>query len=130
MSKHKPWLIAGSLVVAASGLIPLASQVRTETAAFKSEEFLVLGNANRGSGESAIAVSRVNPDHIVMGAMSNLHRYGDLLPDPVTAGRQRETDDEQLKAGRPSPQQTCPGRSVAEPGRPSDYLGRRREGKS
>jgi hypothetical protein len=51
---------------------------------WKSEEFLLLGDANRGGGEPMIAVDPTNPKNIVVVAMASLQ----ALP-PEDAGRAR-----------------------------------------
>jgi hypothetical protein len=40
---------------------------------YKGEEFLLIGDANRGGGEPVIAISPKNPDIIIVGAMGNNH---------------------------------------------------------
>jgi hypothetical protein len=51
---------------------------------WKSDEYLLLGNANRGAGEPMIAVDPTNPKNIVVDAMASLQQ----LP-PEDAGRNR-----------------------------------------
>jgi hypothetical protein len=51
---------------------------------WKSEEYLLLGDANRGGGEPMIAVDPTNPKNIVVVAMASLQQ----LP-PENAGQQR-----------------------------------------
>src|SRR6476646_5196118 len=51
---------------------------------WKSEEFLLLGDANRGGGEPMIAVDPTNPKNIVVVAMASLQQ----LP-PELAGQNR-----------------------------------------
>ena len=53
---------------------------------WKSEEYLLLGDANRGGGEPMIAVDPTNPKNIVVDAMASLQQ----LP-PEDVGRARET---------------------------------------
>jgi hypothetical protein len=52
---------------------------------WKSEEYLLLGDANRGGGEPMIAVDPTNPKNIVVDAMASLQQ----LP-PEDVGRARE----------------------------------------
>ena len=42
--------------------------------AFKSEEYLLLGNSNRGAGEPMVAVDPVDPKNIIVVAMGNLQQ--------------------------------------------------------
>jgi hypothetical protein len=44
-----------------------------QTTSYKGEEFLLIGDANRGGGEPVIAIDPTNPDNIIVGAMANLH---------------------------------------------------------
>jgi hypothetical protein len=37
------------------------------------EEFLLMGDANRGAGEPVIAINPTHPDNIIVGAMANRH---------------------------------------------------------
>ncbi|MDH4125829.1 MAG: glycoside hydrolase [Gammaproteobacteria bacterium] len=48
-----------------------------------SEEYLVLGNANRGAGEPMIAVDPTNPDNMIIVAMGNIQQ---LHGRPATRG--------------------------------------------
>ena len=43
------------------------------TPAFTSDEYLLFGNATRGAGEPMVAVDPVDPRHIIVVAMGNLH---------------------------------------------------------
>ena len=47
---------------------------QTPAAAFKSEEYLLMGDGMRGGGEPQIAVNPLNPKNIVVTSMANLHR--------------------------------------------------------
>ena len=40
---------------------------------YKSEEYLLIGDAVRGAGEPVIVVNPKNPNNIIVGAMANLH---------------------------------------------------------
>ena len=40
---------------------------------YKSEEYLLIGDAIRGSGEPVIVVNPKNPNNIIVGAMATLH---------------------------------------------------------
>jgi hypothetical protein len=67
-------LVAG-LVLVATG-IPWAQRgggQADQAPTPKSEEFLLFGNALRGAGEPMVAVDPVDPRHVVVVAMGNLH---------------------------------------------------------
>lgn len=76
--KSKKWLfaaIAAPMAVFCWGGAASAQQdlpVNQQTS-YKGEEFLLIGNANRGGGEPVIAIDPKNPDNIIVGAMANLH---------------------------------------------------------
>jgi len=40
---------------------------------YKGEEYLLIGNANRGAGEPVIAIDPNDPNNIIVGGMANLH---------------------------------------------------------
>src|SRR5438445_2985082 len=67
----------------------LESQGQGPMAASKFEEYLVMGDPARGSGEPQIAVNPTNSKNIVITGMASLHRLGDVLPAPrgARAGR-------------------------------------------
>jgi hypothetical protein len=61
----------------------LHSQTATVPPDFKSDEYLILGNANRGAGEPMIAVNPKDPNNIVVVGMSTWHQIkGQLPPQP------------------------------------------------
>jgi hypothetical protein len=71
--KHKRcWLgaLLGVALLAATAILSEAQNSDTP----KSDEFLILGDANRGAGEPMIAVNRKDPNNIVIVAMASLHR--------------------------------------------------------
>jgi hypothetical protein len=54
--------------------LALVAPGRAQTS--KSEEYLLLGNANRGAGEPMVAVDPTNPNNIIavaMGSVQQLH---------------------------------------------------------
>jgi hypothetical protein len=53
---------------------------QTPAAAFKSEEYLLMGDGMRGGGEPQIAVNPLNRKNIVVTSMANLHRIGETVP--------------------------------------------------
>jgi hypothetical protein len=75
-----------SLVILASAAILSTTVVLSQTAdAPKSDEYLILGDANRGAGEPMIAVNRKDPNNIVIVAMASLHRLpnGEAPDGPI-----------------------------------------------
>jgi hypothetical protein len=62
-----------ALIVLTVVLVGVAAQAQSKNS-FKSEEYLLLGNATRGAGEPMIAVDPTNPENIVVIAMGSLHR--------------------------------------------------------
>jgi len=58
----------------------------TPAPTYKSEEYLLIGDAVRGSGEPVIVVNPKNPNNILVGAMANLH-YVEGAPLGVGAER-------------------------------------------
>jgi hypothetical protein len=73
MLKHVGIALALAFLV-----IPAGAQSQKQ---WKSEEYLLLGNATRGAGEPMLAVDPTNPANIVVIAMGNLHR---LSGAPIT----------------------------------------------
>jgi hypothetical protein len=69
MFKHT--LIALTLVLVGGVMVRAQAQA---THSFKSEEYLLLGNATRGAGEPMLAVDPVDPQNIVVIAMGSLHK--------------------------------------------------------
>jgi hypothetical protein len=76
----RKWLFAGAaaFVLVLSGGIPVNAQPTIDlpvdtTTSYKGEEFLLIGNAVRGSGEPVIAINPKNPNNIIVGAMANNH---------------------------------------------------------
>lgn len=65
-------VLAGMIVRAQQGRGP--GQNQPPAPAFKSEEYLLLGNATRGAGEPMIAVDPTDPRNIVVVAMGSLQR--------------------------------------------------------
>lgn len=90
------------LAVAAAGVLPMVvgpwrmqaqrpeakPSQSSQEAAPKSEEYLILGDANRGAGEPMIAVNRKDPSNIVIAAMATLHRLpnGEAPDGPIPPG--------------------------------------------
>jgi hypothetical protein len=54
---------------------------------WKSEEYLLLGNANRGAGEPMIAVDPTNPKNIIVLAMASLQQVPKNGPARTSIGR-------------------------------------------
>jgi hypothetical protein len=72
------WL-AGAVIRGQQPPRPAAPPVPT----FKSEEYLLLGNANRGAGEPMIAVDPTDPRNLVAVAMGSIQQLGGK---PATLG--------------------------------------------
>jgi len=69
MAVHRIGVWLGIVVI-------LASVALGRAQTFKSEEYLLLGNANRGAGEPMVAVDPTNPNNIIavaMGSVQQLH---------------------------------------------------------
>ena len=65
-------------ILTASMAIPQTNQTPI------SEEYLILGDANRGAGEPMIAINRKDPNNILIVAMATLHRLPNgEIPDGV-----------------------------------------------
>jgi len=87
---RKKWLFIGVpaflAVFAANGQAPSTSLPVNQTTSYKGEEYLLIGDAIRGSGEPVIAINPKNPNNIIVGAMANLH-YVEGAPLGVGAER-------------------------------------------
>src|SRR3989442_1645338 len=85
MNIHKV-VLAGLAVAALAGSTMLAQRGQrggpSPLPAYKSEEYLLLGDSVRGAGEPMIAVDPVDPKNIIAVAMGNLQQPEDK---PVTA---------------------------------------------
>src|SRR4051794_5880580 len=66
-------MLAGFGSAPAIGQQPAADLPVDATTSYKGEEFLLIGDAVRGSGEPVIVVSPKNPNIIMVGAMANNH---------------------------------------------------------
>ena len=64
-------------------VIVLASVALGRAQTSKSEEYLLLGNANRGAGEPMVAVDPTNPNNIIVVAMGSVQQ---LHGKPSTQG--------------------------------------------
>ena len=71
--KKSPVFIAALCICATVGLVARAPQAAPS---FKSEEYLLLGNANRGAGEPMVAVDPTNPKNIIAVAMGSVQQLG------------------------------------------------------
>src|SRR5437870_4153889 len=72
----------GARVLTAVFAASLGMTQMTETPV--SDEYLILGDANRGAGEPMIAVNRKDPNNILIVAMATLHRLPNgEIPDGV-----------------------------------------------
>ena len=100
--KYSKWLFLGVAafipVVAggslASGQQPVKDLPVDQTTNYKGEEFLLIGNANRGAGEPVIAINPRDPNNIVVGGMANLH-YVD--GEPLGVGQERVSVEARVK---------------------------------
>ena len=114
--KHKIWLYTGvaafmSIFGAGSSLSaqqPAASAQQPAVAAqpsaidlpvdtttnYKGEEYLLIGNADRGAGEPVIAISPTDPNTIIVGAMANLNY---VEGEPLGVGQQRVSVEARVK---------------------------------
>jgi hypothetical protein len=81
--KHFKNRLVTSIVVACLGLAstaglarqaPTPAQNQSPAPAFKSEEYLLLGNATRGAGEPMVAVDPTDPKNIIAVAMGSVQR--------------------------------------------------------
>jgi hypothetical protein len=57
----------------AIGQQPATDLPVNQMTSYKGEEFLLIGNANRGAGEPVIAINPKDPNNIIVGGMANLH---------------------------------------------------------
>ena len=75
-------MIAGALVAT---MLPHSEAQPQINETVKPDEYLILGDANRGAGEPMIAVNRNDPDNIVIVAMATLHRLpnGEAPDGPI-----------------------------------------------
>jgi len=61
---------------------------------YKGEEYLLIGDAVRGSGEPVIVVNPKNPNNIIVGAMANLHYVEGA---PLGVGQERISVESRVK---------------------------------
>jgi len=100
--KNAKWTLAGvAMLIAicgaggvASGQGPATDLPVDQTTTYKGEEFLLIGDANRGAGEPVIAVNPKNPNDIVVGAMCNLHY---VEGEPLGVGEERVSVEARVK---------------------------------
>ena len=79
--KCTKWLFVGvaAFMSVFAGGCPVSAQQSSidlpvnQATSYKGEEFLLIGDANRGAGEPVIAINPKNPNEIIVGAMANLH---------------------------------------------------------
>jgi len=92
--KRTKWLIvciAAILSMSGWGWLAIGQQAAIDlpvdqSTSYKGEEFLLVGNANRGGGEPVIAISPKDPNTIIVGVMANLN-YVD--GEPLGVGQER-----------------------------------------
>jgi hypothetical protein len=84
-------LTAAGLVAAQSPAIDLPVNQLTS---YKGEEFLLIGDTDRGAGEPVIATNPRNPNNIIVGAMANNHYVEGA---PLGTGQQRITIEARVK---------------------------------
>ena len=70
----------------AIGQQPATDLPINQMTSYKGEEFLLIGNANRGAGEPVIAINPKNPNNIIVGGMANLHY---VEGEPLGIGQER-----------------------------------------
>jgi len=100
--KHTKWLFVGITAYMAvfGGGSPAYGQPgpnnapSTPAPTYKSEEYLLIGDAIRGSGEPIIVVSPKNPNIILVGAMANLHYVEGA---PLGVGQERISVESRVK---------------------------------
>ena len=87
--KHTKWLFAGiaAFIAVFGGGIPASAQQSAidlpvnQATSYKGEEFLLIGDANRGAGEPVIAINPNDPNNILVGAMASLNYVeGEPIP--------------------------------------------------
>jgi hypothetical protein len=85
--KCRYWLIAFLAATISFGGSVTGAQDRkielpiNQGTSYKGEEYLLIGTAERGSGEPVIAINPNNPDNIIVGAMASLnHVEGEPIP--------------------------------------------------
>ena len=80
----KPWILVGAVaLVVLQSPNSLNAQTPSGAPAFRSQEYLLLGDASRGAGEPMLAVDPTNPKNIIAVAMCTL---GELPPPPPGGG--------------------------------------------
>jgi hypothetical protein len=82
MIRTRVFLALAVTVMVLSSIGASISQTPTPAPAFKSVEYLLLGDATRGAGEPMIAVDPTNPKNIIATAMGSLTE----LPPPPPGG--------------------------------------------
>jgi len=78
----------------ANGQAPATDLPINQTTSYKGEEFLLIGDAVRGSGEPVIAISPKDPNIIIVGAMANLHYVEGA---PLGVGQERISVEARVK---------------------------------
>jgi hypothetical protein len=65
-----------------------------QTASYKGEEYLLIGNSVRGAGEPVIVINPKNPNNLIVGAMANLNH---VEGEPIGVGQQRVSIEARVK---------------------------------
>ena len=87
--KNAKWLFAGVaafIAVFGGGNLAIGQQSAidlpvNQATSYKGEEFLLIGDANRGAGEPVIAINPNDPNNILVGAMaSSNYVEGEPIP--------------------------------------------------
>src|SRR5581483_10442742 len=100
--KRISWLVAGiaGLIWVYTASRPASGQgfggpAPTQPAPnYKSEEYLLIGDAVRGAGEPVIVVNPIDPNNIIVGAMANLHYVEGA---PLGVGQERISVESRVK---------------------------------
>jgi hypothetical protein len=99
--KRTKWLFVGVPVFMAvfggspaNGQAPVTDLPINQTTSYKGEEYLLIGDAVRGSGEPVIAINPKNPNIIIVGAMANLHYVEGA---PLGVGQERISVEARVK---------------------------------
>ena len=78
----------------ANGQQPAIDLPINQMTGYKGEEYLLIGNADRGAGEPVIAINSKNPNNIIVGGMANLHY---VEGEPLGTGQERVSVEARVK---------------------------------
>ena len=78
----------------ANGQQPVTDLPVNQMTSYKGEEFLLIGDANRGAGEPVIAINPKDPNNIIVGGMANLHY---VEGEPLGVGQERVSVEARVK---------------------------------